>query len=140
MRSAKLRVLLVEDDPDIREIDGLLLEPVAETVVAVPDVYQALDHLEHEPVDVVIADLMLPGANGLELLRRVIGRHPDVPIVIVSGFAPGPMATEALALGAAAVLPKPTPSATLLATVVAAADGRHGAPGAGHTRSAVPIG
>lgn len=139
MRSAKLRVLVVEDDADIREIDELLLQPLGD-VVALPDVYQALDHLAHESVDVVVADLMLPGANGLELLRRVIGRHPDVPVVVVSGFAPGPMATEALALGAAAVLPKPTSSAHLLATVEAAANGRHGAPGSALNRSAVPIG
>ncbi len=63
-------VLVVDDDPGT----AIVVRSVLDTgviVVGLPDVYQALDHLEREPVDLLLIELFLPGAGGVDLLRRL---------------------------------------------------------------------
>ena len=67
------QVLVVDDDPEtvvaVREVLGAQV-----VVVGLPDVYQALDHLERESVDLLLVELFLPGASGVDLLRRLTSR------------------------------------------------------------------
>jgi CheY-like chemotaxis protein len=65
-------VLVVDDDPSTVSAVRAVLE-VQATVVGVPDVYQALDHIEQERVDLLLFELFLPGASGVDLLRRLAG-------------------------------------------------------------------
>ncbi|HLH27254.1 MAG TPA: response regulator [Chloroflexota bacterium] len=64
-------VLVVEDDPTIREVVQALLESLGHTVAAVADGQAALDRIHAGGVDLVLLDLMLPDVNGLELCRRL---------------------------------------------------------------------
>lgn len=70
-------VLVVDDDPDtavaVRSVLG-----VGVTVVGMPDVYQALDHLAREHVDLLLVEVFLPGASGADLLRRISSRPARV--------------------------------------------------------------
>ena len=59
----------------------------------------AMDILEREPVDLVISDIEMPGENGMELLRWIRDKHPDTPVVFLTGHARFDYAREALQLG-----------------------------------------
>ena len=102
-----LRILVIDDDPDMRSLlaDHVLNRP-GWKVVAVPDAYQALVELRHATFDVVVADYVMPGARGIDLLQRLDRNVVDVPVIVVSALLPGPIGDDALAAGAVAVVPK----------------------------------
>lgn len=98
-----LRVLLVEDSSgDAR----LLREMIAEAgnrgieMAHVETMREAEEHLEQGRVDVVLLDLGLPDAQGLEAVRRAHGAAPGVPVVVVTGFDDESLALQALHAGA----------------------------------------
>jgi CheY-like chemotaxis protein len=103
------RVLLVEDDPDIRHVLADLLGRNGYEVAAASDGRLALEYLDyHEPPRLVLLDLMMPGRDGWEFLQARRHRPDllDVPVVVFSAVADvgGP---NPLPLGAAKVLRKP---------------------------------
>jgi CheY-like chemotaxis protein len=81
------RILLVEDDPDLRDICVQVLEDRAHTVVAVDDGVVALEEIERRRPDVILLDLIMPRArlDGLALLSRLAG-GPRIPIIVLSGL------------------------------------------------------
>jgi CheY-like chemotaxis protein len=104
------QVLIVDDDPVFRVIVAELLSPWF-TCVQMEDGDTALEYLEHNPVDLVVTDVVMPRLDGLELIRTARRGNRYVPIVAVSGGAPGLDATlllemaEALGVDAAASKP-----------------------------------
>lgn len=116
-----VRVLVVEDEPSVRDIVVRNLRRLGYEVGAVGDAEAALHTLASVPFDVVVADIGLPGAmNGLDLARRVPATHGATAVVLMS-------ADPAAALGEAAppdgvdVLAKPVRRAELARAVAAAA-------------------
>lgn len=102
-----LRILVVDDDPDLRALLGEFLADLG-TVHAVPDAYQALAWIDAETVDVLVLDLLLPGANGVDLLERIRGRDRAIPTVVVSAIGPyDGLAQQARDAGATVVVGKP---------------------------------
>jgi PAS domain S-box-containing protein len=89
-RAARRRLLVVDDEPKIREVIRLLLGDTHD-IVDVGDGAAALAALEEGAFDVVLCDLMMPGMNGMELYRAIRERHPGVErrIVFVTGGAFG---------------------------------------------------
>jgi len=86
---ASRAVLLVEDNPDVREVAAGLLEKLGYRVSSVGDAPAALDVLASgESVDVVFSDLVMPGeVDGLGLARRMREQYPQIPILLTSGYA-----------------------------------------------------
>jgi PAS domain S-box-containing protein len=82
-------VLVVEDDPTIREVVQALLESAGDAVVAVADGLAALAHIEAGGVDLVLLDLMLPDVNGLELCRRLRSYENGayLPIIMLTALS-----------------------------------------------------
>lgn len=115
-----LHILVVDDDEDLRMLIRLQLRTVGE-VTACPDVYQALAAVRHQPVDVILLDLILPGAGGLELLQRLRVSSPGVPVVLMTGMPSPAMVERAFALGATGIVRKPFHAAELVEAVLAAA-------------------
>ncbi len=104
---AKARVLAVDDQRYFRElIAGLLVDEgyAAETVASGEE---ALRALERSHFDVVITDLVMPGMDGSELVRRVKQRDPEQDVVVVTGVIDVATAVEAMKLGASDYLLKP---------------------------------
>jgi len=113
------RILLINDEPDLLEMCGLVLEGAGhEAVSAFGDSHALqLAHAENERPDVVLLDLVMPRVSGEEVFRRV-RRSPDtarIPIVIMSALPDGEEITEEI--GADAFLEKPFDPDALLAAV-----------------------
>jgi CheY-like chemotaxis protein/DNA-binding transcriptional ArsR family regulator len=102
-----VRILVVDDDPLFREQFRDLLKDGGHTATSAPSVQKALETLEHDDFDVVMADLRMPRHGGLELLREVRSRWPRTFVVIVTGFATVETALDAMKLGAFDYLQKP---------------------------------
>ncbi len=86
--SAKARILVVEDNEDVRELAETMLASAGYAVVSAPSGEQALDLLEHgDAVDLVFTDVMMPGGmNGLQLADQVRARLPGTPILVTTGY------------------------------------------------------
>jgi two-component system, NtrC family, response regulator PilR len=101
------RILVVDDEPSMRELLTICLRRAGYEAEAVPGAQAALDRLDAHPFDLVITDLTMPGIDGMELLRRVIAR-PEPPLVImITAFATTETAVLAMKLGAYDYLVKP---------------------------------
>jgi DNA-binding response OmpR family regulator len=77
------RILLVEDEPNISEVVALYLKRGGYQVQAVKNGNEAMQLLQRELPDLLILDLMLPGLDGLSIIRR-LRDHSDVPIIILT--------------------------------------------------------
>jgi DNA-binding response OmpR family regulator len=106
MTERHARVLVVEDDPDVRLLVQHVLEPVGD-VVGVPDVYQALGALRSDPFDVIVLDLIFPGASGFDLMQRLTPLGIATPVVILTGLASDLAVRRTRSLGAHAFVTKP---------------------------------
>lgn len=84
--AAGLRILLVEDSDTVRLLTAEYLRSRGHTVIDVDCGEAALGVLDEGPVDVLFTDMKLPGMSGLDLARHVADRHPDVLLVMSSGF------------------------------------------------------
>jgi CheY-like chemotaxis protein len=84
------RILLVEDDPDLRELYAEVLRDLGHTVVAVDDGAVALSEIPRLHPDVILVDLIMPKAelDGVALLSR-LAAGPRIPVVILSALADG---------------------------------------------------
>ena len=105
--SEQFRVLVIDDDPGIREYLEALATRQGYSVFAAADGEQALAGLPHSRPDLVTLDAVLPGMDGLETLRRLKKRLPEVPVIMLSGHGQARTIVEAMRLGASDFLRKP---------------------------------
>jgi LmbE family N-acetylglucosaminyl deacetylase/CheY-like chemotaxis protein len=110
-------VLLVEDDDALADLVRELLAPLAE-VHWMPSAEEAIARLGDAAWDLVLSDVELPGASGLELARAAKAAHPNVAILILSGHASFEYAVEAIRAGADDYMTKPLDPARLIAKVI----------------------
>ena len=82
-----MRVLFVEDNPDVRELIGLLLEEEGLSVVACATAEAAEIEFAHGTFDVLMTDVSLPSMRGTELARRLQLHRPDLWVVFCSGYS-----------------------------------------------------
>src|SRR5262245_7608481 len=105
------RILLVDDDPLIQELLTLALIDQGHEVISALDGKQALKMLKQQRVDLILTDVLMPEADGLEVIRAVRRDHPGLPIIAMSGGSSRIPGLDGLymarALGAIAVLSKP---------------------------------
>ncbi|GLH74353.1 hypothetical protein GETHLI_28550 [Geothrix limicola] len=114
-----IRVLLVDDNDLLRLTVPALLEGLGLTVEAVEGGLQALERLGSDPpVDLVILDQNMPGLTGTETLRRLRITHPDLPVLLSSGYQ-GEDAGTAVPLARVGVLEKPYTLAALRRAIAA---------------------
>jgi excisionase family DNA binding protein len=105
--SDRARVLIVDDEPGIRDVLTRTLELTEYDVEAVPDGTTGLDRLRLGPYDLLIADLRMPGMDGMTLIREARRLQPSLKVVIVTGFSTESSAIQAVNLGVAGYLVKP---------------------------------
>ncbi len=110
-------VLVADDEAGMRESLARVLRREGFRVLAVEDGAAALDALRHERVDVLVADLRMPGLDGLELLRAAKLVAPDTEVILLSGHGTVEEAVGAMKEGARDFLTKPFDRAPLLRVV-----------------------
>ena len=119
-----LLVLLVEDDRDLAQVTQAALQHEGVRVAVAYDGQQGLDLAERLHPQVVVTDLVMPGVDGLELIRRLLEMPPPhMPVIAVS--AVGARLRAARDLGATEVLLKPVDPRDLLTSVRKAARATH---------------
>ena len=113
------RILVVEDEPDICRIMKTLLEKEGYEVIVVHDGEAGLDHVqsETEHFDLVITDLALPKASGLQVIKAVKQKGACPVVAMSTHWQFSPLMDEAEKLGCDAVLGKPFHSTQLIAIV-----------------------
>jgi DNA-binding NtrC family response regulator len=123
-KGPRARVLVVEDEPYVRQSLLEVLRARDYEVEAAPSVADALAYLSRSPVDVVLTDLKMPGQDGRELVRRMQASAPDVPVIVLTGHGTIASAVECLKAGASDYLPKPADPEALQVTIERALAGR----------------
>jgi CheY-like chemotaxis protein len=115
-------VLVVEDDPPLRRMIGIFLRAAGYRVCAAEDGPSGLALARDERPDLVLLDLMMPGLDGWEVLRRIKGdaRTAAIPVLVLTASVDPPLTERALRLGATRVLAKPIDSRVLVEHVDAA--------------------
>ena len=103
----KTRVLVVDDEPDAREMLSAVLSQAGYEVADAADGFAALAHVSRYRPDVVVTDLRMPGMTGVDLLQRIRRVHGDVPVIIATGLETWDLCTAAEAYGAVTCLIKP---------------------------------
>jgi CheY-like chemotaxis protein len=115
-------VLVVDDDPVVRELLVATLDAEAFEIVLATDVEDALRLLDVEP-DVLILDWRIPGGGGHMVLDAAKNRFPDLPVIVLTGDRAEETRTRVDAGGADVFMTKPFSPLELLATVERLADG-----------------
>jgi two-component system response regulator HydG len=105
--SAVWNLLVVDDERAIREGCREAAQAVGFNAFVADSAEHAYRLLELHNIDVVLLDLRLPGANGLEALRHIKARRPETSVIIITGFATIHSAVQAMKLGAYEYLTKP---------------------------------
>jgi len=82
-----MKILIVDDDPCVRDTVGAMLTQAGHPIQKVPDAQRALAVLRHRAPDLVITDIRMPGLTGLDLCRAVKNLYPDLPVIGMSGHA-----------------------------------------------------
>jgi len=101
------RVLVVDDEQAVREILSEGLASFGYVTHAVGNAAAALEHIEREPVHVVLSDIDMPEVSGLDLLRRIKADRPDLDVVMVTGVVDAVTAVNAIRAGASDYVTKP---------------------------------
>ena len=125
-RTARQRVLVVDDEASIRDLLSKTLALAEYDVDTAADATAALDRMRAVNYDLLIADLKMPGMDGLTLIRQAKRMKADLPVIIITGFSTESSAIEAVNLGVAGYLTKPF----RVPQVLAAASKALGAPAA----------
>jgi CheY-like chemotaxis protein/two-component sensor histidine kinase len=117
---AGVRVLVVDDQPDSRDLIALILEECGAAVTSVDSVAAALDSLDFSPPDVIVSDVGMPGRNGYDLARALRERAPRygaIPAIAVTAYARFEDRQQAMAEGFDDHVSKPIRPQELVSTV-----------------------
>jgi DNA-binding NtrC family response regulator len=114
------RILVVDDDPAMREMLVCMLECSGYDAVGATDADDALFALQAHPFAAVVCDLHMPRRDGFSLLRAVPWVRPGTPVVLMTSFGSAETRAEAERAGAGAYLSKPFSSARLLEAIAQA--------------------
>ena len=128
------KVLIVDDDAVSCRLLSEVLTQDGVTVVWDTDARQALARVAEEPIDLAVLDMRMPEMNGIELLRQLRFKLPELPVIVMTGFGSVDTAVEAISAGAVDYVSKPMNVDEIRATVRRAL-GRHA-----EMQAALPLG
>ena len=100
-------ILLVDDEKDFIDVSSQRLEIKGFHVDCVFSGLDALDRLSHKSYDAITLDLSMPGMDGMETLKKIIKKRPNMQIIILTGHGTLEIGIEAMKLGASDFMVKP---------------------------------
>jgi two-component system, NtrC family, response regulator AtoC len=130
------KLLVVDDEPNIRRILEVAFEKAGYLVSVAEDAHEALRILAEHPHDCVLTDVTMPGMSGYDLMREILSRTPDMPVVVVTAYGTIPQAVQAIRDGAFEYVTKPFDLDNLKKVIERATD--PAAPTASRTRRSKP--
>ena len=111
-------VLVVEDEPAVRDMTTQLLERAGYRVIAVAGGPEALASATNdEPIDVLVTDVIMPAMSGIDLAEQMLDRHPRIGVVLLSGYTAETLDLERVTARGVLFVPKPVTSNQLLQAV-----------------------
>ncbi len=99
--------MVVEDQPDIMELFGALLEMDGAVVHKASSYNEALEIADNNEIDIVLTDYKMPGMHGLYLLDMIKHKNADMPVILMSAYLDDDVAVKARRLGVDYILEKP---------------------------------
>ena len=111
MGSTPAKILVADDEQNLRRVLVAMLRRDGHDVVQAASGLEAIEQLAD--VDVVITDLRMPGADGMEVLRSASKNHPHVPVIMITAYGDADTRRKALEGGAAGLLTEPIDFAAL---------------------------
>jgi two-component system cell cycle response regulator len=115
------KILVADDDQALSRTLSWILKENGYDVLTAPGGEHLFEHLQAEPIDLLLLDIMMPKVDGLQLLQRVKAdpQYKDLPVLMISSMPPEEASVRSLGLGAADFIPKPFRVRELLARVKA---------------------
>ncbi|MDX2440123.1 MAG: response regulator [Desulfobacterales bacterium] len=101
------KILLVDDEKDYIEALGERMKNRGMNVSTTTSAKDALKRVEEEPYDAIILDLQMPGMDGIEALKAIKKKNPDMQVILLTGHATVEKGIEAMKLGAMDLIEKP---------------------------------
>lgn len=101
------RVLIIDDEPDIRELLEITLLRMGLDTMTAGNVADAIDLLKTSPPDLCLTDMKLPDGTGIDIARFIQQNHPDIPVAVITAYGSMDTAVEALKAGAYDFVSKP---------------------------------
>jgi two-component system chemotaxis response regulator CheY len=127
-RPCEGRVLIMDDEPDVRKVARMTLEKAGYEVMEAEDGEKAIEEIKRgeNPVlmDVIICDIRMPKINGVEAIKYFQTQYPNKPLIVMTGHPDLEMATNFLKQGIVDYLVKPVDAEKLRATVAKAMEQR----------------
>ena len=117
MKKSDFKILIAEDDEIVRDVMSRFLQDEGYTIVAANDGVSAINLLRVEEIRLVLTDLRMPGADGMEVLRTAIQINPRTAVVILTAYGTLDTALEAMKEGAYDYVVKPFVMQQLLLVV-----------------------
>jgi len=105
--SDREKILVVDDEPRIRDACKLVLAEQGFEVALAEDGDQGVEMIKKEHFDIILVDLMMPGLSGLEVLAYVRNKHPHTVVIVITGYATLEHSIAAMKKGAFDFIPKP---------------------------------
>lgn len=118
----RLAVLVVDDEPALREVLSLRITDWGHDVTTVSDAAEAEREIDRQRPDIVLCDLVMPGISGMELLKRIKRHDQRLPIIMMTAHGAIDGAVEAMKLGASDFLTKPLDYTALYALLTVTAE------------------
>jgi DNA-binding NtrC family response regulator len=112
-----MNILVIDDEEVLQDVLTVLLRREGHQTHSAFSGEEGLEMLDREEVDLVLLDLMLPGMHGMEVLREMRRKHPDVVVVVITAFSSIESAIEAMREGAFHYIPKPFKNEEVLLTL-----------------------
>jgi two-component system response regulator PilR (NtrC family) len=101
------RIIVVDDEPGIREFLGMALNKSGYIVDTVADGIEAVSRMEHNVYDLAVLDIVVPTLSGIDLLRTINEKSPETSVIMITAYASHETALEAMKLGAHDYIAKP---------------------------------
>ncbi|MEB2870801.1 sigma-54-dependent transcriptional regulator [Pseudomonas rhizosphaerae] len=114
---SKIQVVLIDDDPHLRQALSQTLDLAGLKVLALADAQGLSARIERDWPGVVVSDIRMPGIDGLQLLEQLHARDSELPVLLITGHGDVPLAVQAMRAGAYDFLEKPFASDALLDSV-----------------------
>ncbi len=101
------KVLLVDDETDFLEIMAQRMEVRGLDITTAKSAHIAMSIIEKEPFDAIVMDFQMPGMDGMEALKAIKAKNPELQIILLTGYASVEKTREAMKAGASDFLEKP---------------------------------